>query len=197
MSNRHRRGRSEASRPVLPNTSYAVLGFLAFGAELSGYELRQWALNLRFFYWSPAQSQIYGELRRLEALGYVSSREVEQKGRPDKRLHRITDAGRQAFQGWLNEAPVEPPVLKHSVALRLFFGHLARPGRLAELMDEYVAATRRLMAELGEVRQSIGQDPLFRYPGLVADWGEAYYSAEIDTAKRPAGRLMPGDSAPQ
>ncbi len=34
----------------LPTTTYAVLGLLSLGEELSGYELRQWALrSLRFF----------------------------------------------------------------------------------------------------------------------------------------------------
>jgi DNA-binding PadR family transcriptional regulator len=79
-------GHRESTSPgFLPGTAYAVLGLLSFGPELSGYELRQLALNsLRFFYWTPAQSQIYRELRRLAGLGYVTGREVSQDSRPDK-----------------------------------------------------------------------------------------------------------------
>ena len=52
---------------VLPATAWAVLGELSFGRELSGYDIKKWAdASLRFFYWSPAISQIYRELRRLE-----------------------------------------------------------------------------------------------------------------------------------
>ena len=58
----------------LPATAWAVLGLLSFGRDLTGYDLKKWAdSSLRFFYWSPAISQIYGELRRLESLGYVET----------------------------------------------------------------------------------------------------------------------------
>ena len=49
----------------LPATAWAVLGILAFDRELSGYQVKQWAdASLTFFYWSPAVSQIYAELKR-------------------------------------------------------------------------------------------------------------------------------------
>ena len=68
---------SESDLPNLPATSWAVLGMLAFDEELSGYELKKWAdHSLRFFFWSPAISNIYGELKRLQRLGYVVAREV-------------------------------------------------------------------------------------------------------------------------
>jgi len=62
----------------LPATGYAVLGLLSFGRELTGYELKQWADgSLRFFYWSPAVSQIYSELKRLEIGPVVQREEIE------------------------------------------------------------------------------------------------------------------------
>ncbi|MCP3818723.1 hypothetical protein NLX86_11540 [Streptomyces sp. A3M-1-3] len=52
-----------------------MLGLLSFPGARTGYELKKWAdASLRFFYWSPAISQIYAELRRLETLGYATSR---------------------------------------------------------------------------------------------------------------------------
>ena len=56
----------------LPTTAYAVLGLVSFG-ETSGYDLKQFAdRSINYFFWSPATSQIYAELRRLKSLGYVS-----------------------------------------------------------------------------------------------------------------------------
>ena len=47
----------------LPTTSYALLGLLSFGDELTGYELKQRADSTLRFYWvSPAMSQVYTEL---------------------------------------------------------------------------------------------------------------------------------------
>lgn len=88
-----------------------MLGLLSFGEELSGYDLKKWSdWSLRLFYWSPSFSQIYGELKRLEKVGYVTSRRVAQEtGNRDKRVYVITDAGMGAVRHWAREAPVEPP----------------------------------------------------------------------------------------
>ncbi len=183
------------TRPAqdLPNTAYAVLGLLAFGQELSGYDLKQWADNLRFFYWSPAHSQIYAELRRLEARGLVTSRQVPQSHRPDKRLYRTTQAGLAEARRWLTQDPVEP-VLKHSIVLRLFFGHLAEPQRLSGILNQYADGLEQTLTELTAVREDLGDSDQFRFPALCAEWGQAYYQAECAIARRLAERL---EQAPQ
>jgi DNA-binding PadR family transcriptional regulator len=173
----------------LPATAYAVLGLLSFGDEQTGYDLRQRALTLRFFYWSPAQSHIYAELRRLRARGFVAERLEPQTGRPDKRLYRITDDGLAAFRTWLDEAPVEPPLLKHGAALRLFFGHQASPGRVRQVLEEHRQRTEELLAELRQVHERIAEVPAFAYPSLVAEWGEHYYSAELEALQHVLDRL--------
>ncbi len=175
----------------LPATTYAVLGLLAFGQELSGYEIRQWALqSLRFFYWSPAQSHIYRELRRLQELGLATGRDVEQSDRPNKRVFAITGAGRAELRRWLDEAPVAPPVLKFDSALRLFFGHLARPGRLEEVIEEHRRAAQRTLDELDAVRAMLAaggpsattgaEAERWRLADLVAQWGRAHWQSDLD-----------------
>src|SRR5687768_3931891 len=92
----------------LPTTSYVILGLLTF-REMSGYDLKQLInKSITHFYWSPAKSQIYGELRRLESHGLVTMREVPQTLRPDKRLYRITPQGTEAMMRWLEHSGVEP-----------------------------------------------------------------------------------------
>ncbi|MGH2586426.1 MAG: PadR family transcriptional regulator [Dehalococcoidia bacterium] len=182
-------------RDELPATSYAVLGLLSFAEELSGYDVRQWARSLRFFYWSPAQSQIYGELRRLATLGLVAHREVEQERRPDKRLYRITEAGLGKLRRWQEAGTVDPPVIKHSVALRLFFGHLATPDRLRTLLEEHGRRTEAVLDELRAVLADLGDDPRWTYPALVAEWGLLYYASELDAVREIAGRLPNAPSA--
>ncbi len=58
----------------------------------------------------------------------------------DKRLYRITEVGLAEARRWLDQDPVEPPVLKHSIVLRLFFGHLTQPERLAAILNDYAAS---------------------------------------------------------
>ena len=178
------------SKP-LPNTTYAVLGILSFGRPLSGYEIRKWAENLHHFYWSPAQSQIYSELRRLEKLGLVTSEMVPQAGKPDKRLYAINPAGQAAFREWINEHPLEPIVIKHGLALRLFFAHAAEPGRLEELLNRSIEQAKEALSQLYIVEEYAESDPAYENMGLVALWGQNFYKAEIATAEAILARLAP------
>jgi DNA-binding PadR family transcriptional regulator len=192
--NSPRRTDSGTSGNRLPNTSYAVLGMLSFGDELSGYQLKKRADNLRFFYWSPAHSQIYAELRRLEKLGFVTHREVRQVRRPDKRVYRITSSGQEAFETWMNEAPVEPVSLKHSVVLRLFFGHAGDPQRLREVLSDYAEQMSEVIEDLQGISDEISESDQFFYPAVVAEWGIGYYEAERRAALTAIRRL---DARPQ
>lgn len=179
---------STSDKP-LPNTAYAVLGILSFGQPLSGYEIRKQAENLHYFYWSPAQSQIYAELRRLEKLAWVNSEKVAQDGKPDKRLYIINDAGQAAFRAWYNEQPLEPLVIKHSLALRLFFAHAAEPGRLEELLHQYITQVKEALSQLYIVEEYAESDPTFENMELVAQWGQNFYLAELATAEAILQRL--------
>ncbi|MEI5130976.1 PadR family transcriptional regulator [Streptomyces libani] len=174
----------DAERPALPATSWAVLGLLSFGEELSGYDLKKWSdWSLRLFYWSPSFSQIYGELKRLEKVGYVTSRMVAQEtGNRDKRVYVITDAGMAAVRHWAREAPVEPPVLKHGVMLRMWLGHLLETDRMREVLGRHreYAETMRQRAEV-DVEDACGEEA-WAYPALVLKWSERYYASERDLA---------------
>ncbi|MEM7125839.1 MAG: helix-turn-helix transcriptional regulator [Chloroflexota bacterium] len=184
----------------LPITTYTVLGLLSFGEELSGYDIRQWAQNMRFFYWSPAQSQVYTELQRLEERGYVLSHLVEQRGKPNKRLYRITDRGIEEFKRWMKSDEAESTtVLKHGVALRLFFGHMTTPDVLIELLERFVEDAHEQMGQLGIVQEYMENTPTLDYPALVAEWGYHYLKAEVSMAQKLIERLKnsPAQTVPE
>jgi DNA-binding PadR family transcriptional regulator len=163
----------------LPATAWAVLGILSFERELSGYQVKRWAdASLTFFYWSPAISQVYGELKRLEELGFVSARDVPEEQRTT-RVYRITSEGRDALTGWLEGAPVEPPVLKHAVLLRLWLGHLSSPERLRQVVEQHRVQTEEVLAELTNDERKAEQEPDWAYPAMVLRWGERYYRNEL------------------
>lgn len=161
-----------------------MLGLLSFGEELSGYDVKKWAdWSLRFFYWSPSFSQVYGELKRLEKAGYVTARMVAQEtGNRDKKVYRITAEGLEAVRTWAREAPVEPPVLKHGVMLRLWLGHLLDPEQMREVLGRHreYAETMRRRAE-ADAEGSRGREE-WAYPALTLRWAERYYAAERDLA---------------
>lgn len=172
---------AEAKEP--PPTGWAVLGLLSFGRELSGYDLKKWAdSSLRFFYWSPASSQIYAELGRLERLGYVTSRVAAQDDLRNKRLFRITAAGTNAITEWVQHSAVEPPVLKHGVALRAWLGHLADPARLRDVVVEHRYNVVLLAGEAAAASASAEAIDGWEFPALVTRWSQRYYESERDLA---------------
>jgi DNA-binding PadR family transcriptional regulator len=171
--------------PNLPPTSWAVLGLLSFGQELSGYDLKKWAdWSLKFFYWSPSYSQIYGELKRLEKAGYAVSRVELTESTRGKRVYAITEAGREAVTRWARDAPVEPPVLKHGVMLRVWLGHLMGPERLREVIEQHrdYAEKMRRLAEADA--EGAAEVPEWAYPEMVLRWSQRYYASERDLAQR-------------
>jgi DNA-binding PadR family transcriptional regulator len=175
------------SRPGAPNaaTPNAVLGLLSFGQELSGYDLKKWAdHSLRFFFWSPAISQIYSELRRLESLGYVTSRVVAKDDTRSRRLYRITDEGRAWLAHWLVSEPADVPILKHPTILRVWLGDLMEPAALRQAVTEH---RRRVEAQLEEVREDrrlVAANESMAYAELVIRWAERYYNAELENTNR-------------
>jgi DNA-binding PadR family transcriptional regulator len=119
----------------LPTTSYIILGMLSY-REMSGYSLKQLMDRaVKHFYWSPAKSQIYAELRRLESHGYVVMREVISPQRPDKRIYGLTPQGLDALRTWLDNTAVGPDSYKSPLLLKVFLGHLASPGILISQIE--------------------------------------------------------------
>jgi DNA-binding PadR family transcriptional regulator len=174
--------RAGAPNAATPN---AVLGLLSFGQELSGYDLKKWAdHSLRFFFWSPAISQIYSELRRLESLGYVTSRVVAKDDTRSRRLYRITEEGRAWLAHWLVSEPADVPILKHPTILRVWLGHLMEPDALRQAVIEHRNRVEAQLSEVHEDRRVVAANESMAYAELVIRWAERYYRAELENTNQ-------------
>jgi DNA-binding PadR family transcriptional regulator len=169
----------------LPATAWCVLGVLSFPGERSGYEVKSWAdRSLRFFYLSPALSQVYRELRHLESLGYVTSYLDPEDDARNKRLYGITDAGRAAVSAWAARPPDTALVIKHGVLLRVWLGHLLDPVQLRSVLAEHIDYAERMRVEAAEVEQSARRQGHWPYPELALRWSTRYYESEARLARR-------------
>lgn len=160
----------------LPTTSYAVLGLLTFG-EMSGYDVLKRAERSIGYFWTPAKSQVYSELRRLRDNGLAEERAVRQEARPDKRLYRITDEGVAALERWLDHGDVEPEQVRSAFLLKLFFGDLMQRSVLvAQLraMRDQAAAT---LEELRAIEPRLDVDGRGFFPYLTLTAGLAHCEA--------------------
>jgi DNA-binding PadR family transcriptional regulator len=158
-----------------------VLGLLSFGEELSGYDLKKWAdHSLHLFFWSPAISHIYRELKRLHELGYVAVREVAQDELRNKRVFRITENGLALLARWVEEALLEPPVLKDHVLLRVWLGHVTEKERILDLVAHEEDESRRMIEDVERNIAIARRNPDRPYPVLVEQWCLRYARARLD-----------------
>lgn len=167
----------------LAATSWTILGMLSYDEEVSGYDIKKWAeWSIRYFYWSPSFSQIYSELRKLESLGYATSRVDHDNGARSRRLYRITPAGMAALTHWANESPADPQVLKHSVVLRVMFGHLTDPARLKELLERHVEYAESMQERAALDARGAETQPGWAFSRVALKWAERYYESERELA---------------
>jgi DNA-binding PadR family transcriptional regulator len=131
-------------------TEAAVLGLLTSGS-MSGYDLQKRARESVGYFWAPARSQVYAVLPRLVAAGLAEPDEVRQERGPAKQLYRITSAGREALERWLEEGPIGPEPDRNVLLLKVFFGGMMRMERLREQIRERRGEAEQLKAELAEI----------------------------------------------
>lgn len=70
-----------------------LLGLLEI-EPLSGYDLGLVIRASVGHFWNESYGQIYPNLKRLEAEGFVTSKTERQKGKPDRRVYSITEWAR-------------------------------------------------------------------------------------------------------
>ncbi|MHB1711809.1 MAG: PadR family transcriptional regulator [Acidimicrobiales bacterium] len=115
-------------------TAGSILGFLATFGLLTGWDLDRMVKTSIGNFWNVTRSQVYRELRDLEARGMATRGEP---GPRDRTLYQITDSGRASLHAWLARDP-GPDMIRNRLLLTVFFSDHLEPGRLAEIL-----ATRR------------------------------------------------------
>ncbi|WP_102272686.1 PadR family transcriptional regulator [Cytobacillus massiliigabonensis] len=98
---------------------YGILGLLSKW-EASGYDIKKEFDDVMSIFWHSHLSQIYPELNKLEKEKLISSRLIQQEGKPDKKVYSITESGRNSLVEWLI-GPIEEPKLKDAFLMQTFF----------------------------------------------------------------------------
>lgn len=113
---------------------HAILGLLSHHPQ-SGYDLSRAFSSSVVHFWYADQSQVYRTLDRLEADGAISTRVIPQSGRPDRRVHSLTESGLAELDAWL-ASPLEPHKDKDPFLARVFFASRLGHERVDELLAE-------------------------------------------------------------
>lgn len=127
---------------------YALLGFLNY-KEMTGYELKQIFDKSVQHFWSANLSQIYPTLSQMEKEGLLVMEVEYQESRPNRKVYKITEAGREELKNWLKE-PKEKHPIREPFMVQVFFGaHIGRE-KLLDLMRRQL---KMRSDQLSEYRQ--------------------------------------------
>src|SRR5687767_64246 len=114
-------------------TRYVILGFLAQGTPLSGYDIRKLIGLTVGHFWNESFGQLYPELRRLTKSGLITAVAASAKARRRRISYRITAEGRRALAAWLKR-PAAPERIRNELLLKVFFGRAAGREAVASLL---------------------------------------------------------------
>ncbi|MGO2111034.1 MAG: PadR family transcriptional regulator [Pseudoclavibacter sp.] len=116
---------------------YALLALLRVGPQ-SGYDLqKQFSVSVGHV-WHAPDSQIYPELRRMDADGLVEAEEQARGARGTRRVYHVTPAGDRAFIDWMNETPDYQRV-REPAHLRASYLEAARPDAARSFLRAHIA----------------------------------------------------------
>lgn len=105
-------------------------------------------------YWNAAPSQWYAEPKRLEKLGYLSSR--KEPGRTRARTHySLTPRALEALEEWVR-TPASLPRMQHESVVRLLAGDLVDPAAVREGLQAMRAEARQGLQKLTDAREAWG-----------------------------------------
>ena len=118
---------------------------------MSGYDVASLAARSIAHFWPISRSQVYAELSRLEADGYIVGTHIEQDNRPDKRRYELTPTGNEALQSWLEADGYAPDRTRSGFLAKFFFGKEMTPDQRLTLLNEYRAEVEAYRIELQEI----------------------------------------------
>ena len=142
--------------PLTP-TGRVLLGMIARGRR-TGYEIKQLVDKSTRHFWAASYGQIYPELRRLEEEGLVRSSPEPSGGRA-RTAYDLTEAGRQALQGWLASDRELFYELRDEGMLKLFFSDIATPEERIRNIRAMRESHERTLAQLVAHEDEASQVP--------------------------------------
>jgi PadR family transcriptional regulator, regulatory protein AphA len=156
---------------------HALLGVLK-DRPMTGYDLVRHFQGTVGYLWSAPQSQIYPELRRMEAVGLIAATVAPRGQRAQKRIYAVTEAGMAELRRWASEfSPL--PAQRDPVYLKAAFfdlasvesareqlrGHIAQHQWRIEQWQARLEAIRGRRAEL--VETWLARQPLEQHAAII------------------------------
>jgi DNA-binding PadR family transcriptional regulator len=126
--------------------AHIILGLLQ-QQERTGYDLKTGCFDGCIAHvWQADQSQIYRTLDKLEGLGWVACTVEIQHDRPNRKVYRITEAGKAELNQWL-QTHQSLPSMREPLLMQLYLAsELSNEAIVTLLKQEQAAHQMRLAA---------------------------------------------------
>lgn len=162
---------------------HGLLGFLS-EQEMSGYDLEKLVSSSIGYFWSAKISQVYRDLHAMEKAGWVQSYDFIQTGRPNKKIFKITDAGKQEFENWLIRYDVtKDSEARIGILMRMFFAARRPKEETITILEQHRTNCQRAWKKLLDINQelenSYTQADLI-YSKTTLSYGEKYYQMQME-----------------
>jgi DNA-binding PadR family transcriptional regulator len=168
-----------------------LLGLLAI-EPMSGYDLGVTIRASVGHIWNESYGQIYPNLKKLAADGFVTSKAERQKGKPDRRIYSVTKKGMERLAKWLAVEP-QPEIARNELLLKLFFGAQVPTEILIGFVERMMEREGAVLKELTRLEQEeIAQSQ--HYPGapywkMAARFGQMELKAHLRWAEETLDEL--------
>ena len=162
-------------------TAASLLGFL-HERPMTGWDLVATAQSRIGDFWSITQSQVYRELARMADDGLI---EAGRRGSRDSQPYTLTDAGRKAFEEWVDLEPARETI-RFPLLLMLSFGPHVSPERRASFIDRHRTMHAEQLARYESNREALAStvEPVDPFVGATLDFGITYERAVMDWFER-------------
>lgn len=137
-------------------TELALLGFLQH-QPMHGYEIHQQlseATGLGLV-WRLKQSQLYALLTKLENRDYVATTIEYQDTRPPRKMFELTEAGRRAFEDWVEQPVEQGRKLRLEFLAKFYFARLAGPEAATQLIERQRIVCRDWLQQQAEETEAL------------------------------------------
>ena len=165
------------------NVRTLCLGILSL-QEASGYEIKKDIEDGLFSHFIDASfGSIYPALTQLAGEGFVTVREQEQTGKPDKKVYAITEAGRNALAKAISVVPAKDKYRSEFLFQMLLQDYLSPEMMLVAIQKQL----NDLNEDLGRIAECSQEAHGSHF---VADYGNAVLTAAVKCLEYKKAELL-------
>lgn len=129
------------------NLQYVLLGLLA-KQDLTGYDIKKLFAQEVGDFWCARHSQVYPELRKLEANGLIASHTGTTGTRLQKKYYHLAPAGQQLLQEWLAQPLGDMMPTRDEFTMKLYLIRSRKDPQLRQLFQEDIRRHEEHLAHL-------------------------------------------------